>query len=127
VVDAPADLFEPMRDTLRAERQRTGAMWPASAVLPAATVDGARAIGLDRQVGTLAVGKRADIILVDGLAHLTGSDTSAAGALVTALGPANVRAVLVEGRFVKRDGTLVHHDLAALRHAGAQLARRLLD
>jgi 5-methylthioadenosine/S-adenosylhomocysteine deaminase len=34
--------------------------------------------------------------------------------------------VLVDGRFVKRDGRLVHHDLTALRRAGTELARRVL-
>jgi 5-methylthioadenosine/S-adenosylhomocysteine deaminase len=72
------------------------------------------------------VGKRADIILVDGLAHLTGSGSDAAGAVVTALGPTNVLSVLVDGRFIKRDGALVHHDLAALRRSGTRLARRVL-
>lgn len=126
VVNAPADLFEPMRDSLRSERRRTATMWPASAILPAATVDSARAIGLASRIGTLAVGKRADVILVDGLAHRAGSASSAAGAVVSALGPANVRTVLVDGHVVKRDGVLVHHDLGELRLAGVELARRVL-
>lgn len=126
VVNAPTDLFEPLRDSLRSERRRTGTMVPAATILSAATVDSARAIGLHTQIGLLEVGKRADIILADGLAHLTGSASGVAGAVVAALGPANIRTVLVDGHVVKRDGVLVGHDLAALRQSGAELARRVL-
>jgi cytosine/adenosine deaminase-related metal-dependent hydrolase len=129
VVNATPDLFVPLRDTLRSERIRTGDLVPAANFLPAATSDSARAIGLGDRVGTLAVGMRADLLLLDGLAHLTGSNTAAgalAGAVVTALGPANVRTVLIDGRIVKRDGRLVDHDLAALRAAADDVARRVL-
>jgi cytosine/adenosine deaminase-related metal-dependent hydrolase len=126
VVNAPPDLFEPMRDTVRDERRRTGTMWPAATVLAAATLDSARAIGLDGQVGTVEVGKRADLVLLDGLGHLTGSADPVAGAAVAALGPANVRTVLVDGHFVKRDGVLLAHDLATLRYRAAATARRAL-
>jgi cytosine/adenosine deaminase-related metal-dependent hydrolase len=122
VVNATADLFEPMRDTLRFERMRTQTMVPAASILAHATVHSARAIGLS-DVGVLTVGKRADVIVLEGLAHLTGDK---AGAVVTSLTPANVRDVLVDGAIVKRDGKLVHHDLLALRQAADELARRVL-
>jgi cytosine/adenosine deaminase-related metal-dependent hydrolase len=146
VVNAPADLFESMRDVLRAERLRfagpgTRAMPPAASVLGAATIDSARAIGLADRVGSIAPGKRADLILVDGLAHLsrgladpatpigpapaTGAG-SIAGAVVTCAGPADVHTVIVDGRIVKRAGRLVEHDLAELRAAATELARRVL-
>jgi hypothetical protein len=40
--------------------------------------------------------------------------------------PADVHTVIVDGRVVKRDGRLLHLDLAALRTAGLELARRAL-
>ncbi|GAA3391326.1 amidohydrolase family protein [Cryptosporangium minutisporangium] len=125
VVNATPDLFEPLRDTLRTERMRTHTLVPAADFLPAVTLDSARAIGLADEVGALTVGRRADVVLLDGLSHLTGAGTLA-GAVVTALGPANVQTVLVDGRVVKRDGALVDHDLATLRAAGDAIARRVL-
>jgi cytosine/adenosine deaminase-related metal-dependent hydrolase len=118
VVDAPTDLFEPMRDTLRSHRAHTAATrptttYPAGAVLPAATVDSARAIGLGDVVGA---------VVLDGLAHLLGTG-DLAGAVVTTLGPADVRTVIVDGRVVKRDGRLVALDLAHLRRSTVHLAR----
>ena len=106
VINNPPDLFEPLRDTLRTERLRTGsASAPAAAdLLLAATIDGARAVGLGDAIGTVEVGKRADLLLLDGLGHLTGDR---AGAVVSCLTPADVRTVLVDGRVVKRDGRLI--------------------
>lgn len=123
VVAATPDLFESLRDTLRSERMRTGDLVPAAGFLPAATSDSARAIGLGERVGTLAAGMRADVLLLDGLAHLA-TPSPRAGAIVTTLGPANVRTVLIDGRIVKRDGRLVDHDFAALRGAVGHLAGR---
>ncbi|MFI6782796.1 amidohydrolase family protein [Micromonospora sp. NPDC050276] len=114
VINATPDLFEPMRDTLRTERLRAGsaAAPPAATMLRAATIDGARAVGLADSIGTITVGKRADLLLLDGLANLTGER---AGAVVSCLTPANVRTVLVDGHLVKHEGRLLHHDLSALR------------
>jgi 5-methylthioadenosine/S-adenosylhomocysteine deaminase len=105
-INNPPDLFEPMRDTLRTERLRSADPQtpPAATLLHTATIDGARAVGLAATIGTLEVGKRADILLLDGLAHLTGDR---AGAVVSCLTPANVRTILVDGTVVKRDGHLL--------------------
>ena len=124
-VNAPTDLFEPMRDTLRTERLRTGSMLPASSFLPASTVDSAVAVGLAEIVGTLAVGKRADVVLLDGLGHLAGGTASVAGAVVASTMVADVHTVLVDGRVVKQNGRLAA-DLASLRASGYELARRIL-
>ncbi|MGI5522439.1 amidohydrolase family protein [Micromonospora sp. CA-259024] len=123
VVNAPTDLFEPMRDTLRSHRAHTGTMHPAGSILAAATIDSAGAIGLGDVIGTVAAGKRADLVLLDGLTHLLGTG-DLTGAVVTSLGPADVRTVVVDGCVVKRDGHLVGLDLAQLRRSTAELARR---
>jgi cytosine/adenosine deaminase-related metal-dependent hydrolase len=115
-VTAAPDLFEPLRDTLRTERARTGTMVPAASVLRSATLDAARVAGLGDTVGAVAVGRRADLVLLDGLAPVTGD---VAGAIVAGLTSANVRTVLVDGQVVKRDGALVRHDLPALRAEAA--------
>ncbi|MEV4515252.1 amidohydrolase family protein [Dactylosporangium sp. NPDC049525] len=106
VINNPPDLFEPLRDTLRTSRLRTGsASAPAAAdLLRAATADGARAVGLGDVIGTVEVGKRADLLLLDGLGHLRGDR---AGAVVSCLSVADVRTVLVDGHVVKRDGQLL--------------------
>jgi 5-methylthioadenosine/S-adenosylhomocysteine deaminase len=123
VINSAADMFEQMRSALWLERVG-GADLPAASLLASATLDGARAIGLGSSVGSLEVGKRADIVLLEGLAHLPAE--LVAGGVVATGGVADVRTVLVDGRVVKRDGMLVDHDLPALRAAVASVARKVL-
>ncbi|MEV0895975.1 amidohydrolase family protein [Actinoplanes sp. NPDC049802] len=117
-VNAPADLFEALRDTLRSHRAATGTMHPAAGILAAATSDSAAAIGLADRIGTISPGRRADLILLDGLAHLP-DGPGLASAVVTVLGPRDVHTVVVDGRILKRDGELVHLDPHRLRQAGS--------
>ncbi|GAA0429880.1 cytosine deaminase [Actinoplanes capillaceus] len=119
VVNAPVDLFEPLRDTLRSHRLTTGVMHPAAGILTAATADSAAAIGLADRVGTVTPGRRADLILIDGLAHLP-DGPGLAGAVVATVGPGDVRTVIVDGRIVKRDGELADLDLRRLRRTAGR-------
>ncbi len=103
-------------------------------VLELATIEGARALGLGDITGSLAPGKRADIIAVrlDDLNMAPAGDVEAA--LVRCATPANVDTVLIDGRVLKRRGELVAWDvpriirdaaesaLAVRRRAGGRLA-----
>jgi cytosine/adenosine deaminase-related metal-dependent hydrolase len=71
-----------------------------------ATIDGARAIGLDAQVGSLTPGKAADLIVVRADRLSTAPVHDPVAAVVLQAGPADVEAVVVEGRFRKRGGQL---------------------
>jgi 5-methylthioadenosine/S-adenosylhomocysteine deaminase len=124
VVNAPPDLFEPIRDTLRSQRAHTGTTYPAGSIFAAATIDSAHTVGLGDVVGTVTPGKRADLVLFDGLTHLLGTG-DLTGAVVATLGPADVHTVLVDGRIVKRDGRLAGLDLRQLRRSAAELVRRV--
>jgi 5-methylthioadenosine/S-adenosylhomocysteine deaminase len=121
----PADLFAQMRalvisdhqlevDRARREGDRP-VLVPVRDVLEFATIQGARTVGLDQKVGTLSVGKRADIILVDldDLSLIPATDPVAT--LVLRAQPANVSWVLVDGKVRKRDGKLVDIELARMR------------
>ena len=75
-------------------------------VLRLSTVDGARTLGLDAVTGSLAVGKRADLIVVSLDAPNLGVPTEAARLLVTAATPRDVDVVIADGRILKRDGAV---------------------
>lgn len=78
----------------------------ARRALEMATVHGARALGMEDQIGTLAPGKRADVIMVR-TDHLTmGVFTDPTHMLVEATEEADVDTVLVDGRILKRNGKL---------------------
>jgi 5-methylthioadenosine/S-adenosylhomocysteine deaminase len=88
-------------------------------VLEFATIEGARACGLEDRVGSLTPGKQADVVIVraDGVAMRPLNN--AVGALVYNAHVGLVDTVLVAGRAVKRHGAL-------LDDAGAR-ARRLAE
>lgn len=80
-----------------------------------ATIEGARACGLDSKIGSLTPGKQADIILIDcdnfGMTPLN----NPVAAVVYNAHPGLVTTVIVNGRIVKRDGKLVGVDTARVR------------
>jgi 5-methylthioadenosine/S-adenosylhomocysteine deaminase len=84
---------------------------PAEAAIRMATIEGARALGLEQQIGSLETGKQADLILIDTRRpHLTPLHQPAS-AVVYAAGPADVDTVLVAGRVLVRAGRLLAVDL----------------
>jgi cytosine/adenosine deaminase-related metal-dependent hydrolase len=114
---APVDLFQAMNVAWN-----MGIPWQGSPTeeLPAltfhrcleiATIDGARALGLDDEVGSLTPGKRADIMLVraDDLNVAPVADVEST--IVRSVTPANVDTVIVDGRILKREGQLIHLDV----------------
>jgi 5-methylthioadenosine/S-adenosylhomocysteine deaminase len=72
----------------------------AQKVLDLATIDGARALGVEREIGSIEVGKRADIILVDrkvpNMTPIQGKDTIISD-LVYSVSSANVDTTIVDG------------------------------
>ena len=83
-------------------------------MLQAATVNGARAAGLDNQIGTLAPGKQADIIMVRTSGAAVFPITNAVGTIVQAVERSDVDTVMVAGQLRKRSGRLINIDLNRL-------------
>ncbi|SAI71698.1 chlorohydrolase [Bordetella ansorpii] len=111
-------LFGQQRSAMRYRRFRGEADAPAPIrvedVLKAATVNGARAAGLDGQIGTLTPGKQADIIMVRTSGIAVFPVTNAVGTIVQAVERADVDTVMVAGRLRKRNGQLLGIDLGRL-------------
>ncbi len=61
------DLFEEMKLAALLQKVHTGdsTVLPAEKVLEMATIDGAAALGLENEIGSIEVGKKADLVLVD--------------------------------------------------------------
>jgi 5-methylthioadenosine/S-adenosylhomocysteine deaminase len=97
---------------------------PAPAALEMATIRGARALGLEKEIGSLEAGKKADMILV----RLDRANAvplyDAVSQMVYALKADDLRDVMVNGRPVVRDGKILTLDEAAiLRKAGEYRAK----
>jgi len=99
---------------------------PAYTALRMATLNGARALGIDTETGSLEIGKSADIVALD----LRDPDTepvyNPVSQIVYAAGRDQVRQVWVAGRHLIRDGEPTTLDLAAIldeaREWGARIA-----
>lgn len=120
------DLFAAMRTTVGVERglRQDPTVYGPERALAQATIDGARALGLDATTGSLAPGKRADVILVRAdelnIAPLNQPDAQ----LVFAAQPRNVDSVWIDGAPLKRNGTLTTlRESAIVAEAVAAAAR----
>ncbi len=101
-------MFTEMRLASLLQKPAHGAdAMPAAAVLQLATLQGARALGLDADIGSLEPGKCADVMVVDtNAAHLR-PRSDPFTMLVYAAEAADVRHVFVDGRWLVRDRDLV--------------------
>jgi 5-methylthioadenosine/S-adenosylhomocysteine deaminase len=120
------DMFEEMRLTavLQAVRRGPGAL-PARDVVWMATRDGARALGLESEIGSIEPGKRGDVILVElNRPHLVpGPDPYST--LVYAARGTDVRATVVDGEALVRDFRPVNLDVAGIVAEARSEARSL--
>lgn len=87
----------------------------AQEALEMATIGGARALHLERQVGSLEEGKRADLIVVDTDELNQTPSYNVYSDLVYATKAADVRTVVVEGRVLMRDRRLLTLDEEAIK------------
>ena len=86
----------------------------ATDLLRMATREGARALGLENEIGSIEIGKRADLILIDrDRPHLATSPEPIA-AVVYAARPSDVRSTIVDGELLVDDFRLVHEDVPAI-------------
>jgi 5-methylthioadenosine/S-adenosylhomocysteine deaminase len=121
------DMFDEMRlaATLQAVRHAPGALTARDAVWMA-TREGARALGMEKEIGSIEPGKRADLILVGRRGVHQAPDPDPWSTLVYATRGSDVRLTLVDGEILSRDAVLVHHDLteiaAEARAAAAALS-----
>jgi 5-methylthioadenosine/S-adenosylhomocysteine deaminase len=106
------DMWEEMDTAAKLHKLTTNDPRVVSAreVLEMATIRGARALHLEREIGSLERGKRADLIVVDMDALNQTPMYNVYSHLVYATKAADVRTVVIEGRVVMRDRRLLTLD-----------------
>jgi len=123
------DMFEEMRlaATLQAVRKQPGALTARDAVWMA-TREGARALAMEREIGSIEAGKRADLILITRDRPHQAPDPDPWSTLVYASRGTDVRMTMVDGQVLVRDFSLANHDVrdvtSEARHAAVTLAAR---
>ena len=112
--DRPYDMFRHMAQCMHYHRRhfRDPTYLPPGKVLEMATIDAARALGMEDDIGSLEAGKKADVILVDMFKpHLYPLNMPVSRLLYFANG-ADVDTVIVDGRILMENRTVSSVDEA---------------
>ncbi|MGW5383181.1 amidohydrolase family protein [Nocardia sp. NPDC003963] len=123
------DLFTAMRQaqTMAQLQLRDVTLLPPGKLLELVTIDAARAIGWDDEIGSLEAGKAADIVVVDARrAHLQPLHM-AVQALVYKASGQDVGTVVVDGRVLMRDRVVRHVDEAEIIDYAQEQSRRVVE
>lgn len=93
---------------LEGDEEVTGVSITARDTLEMATIEGAEALGMADEIGTITPGKRADLVLFDASDFITAPSHSPVQTVVFQSDPSHIDTVLVDGEVVKRDGELTN-------------------
>ena len=129
-----SDLFVAMRIALQMQRYReatrgeeSGSITQTRDLLEAATIGGARAVGMDSRVGSITPGKQADLMLIDASSIYHQPVSDAVAAVVFNTGVSDVTDVWVAGKRVKENGKLVGVDWPATARALTASRDRIVE
>ncbi|MCK4516043.1 MAG: amidohydrolase family protein, partial [Spirochaetaceae bacterium] len=132
--DGPAsnndlDMFEELRfgAMVRKLQARDGRVLPARQLIRMATLGGARVLGLASDIGSIETGKKADIILLDFRKPHLRPLHNIPGHLAYCAKAADVETVMVDGRFLYRDGGFLTLDINSVVTEADSEFRALLE
>ncbi|CDG64182.1 MAG: 5-methylthioadenosine/S-adenosylhomocysteine deaminase [Methanobacterium sp.] len=123
------DLFQEMKmsSLLQKVRKLDPTVMPASKVLEMATINGATALGMENEIGSIEVGKKADLVLVDMKApHLT-PYRNPISHLVYSTEGADVSTVICNGNILMKEKELLVLDEAEVMARAENAAQDLLS
>ncbi len=131
--DGPAsnnnlDIFEDMKICALVHKANKGdpSMLPAQNVLELATINGAIALGMGSEIGSIEVGKKADVVLVDlNRPNLTPL-TNPISHLVYAARGSDVSTVIIDGKIVMENGQMRTLDEVEVLNFAVEQAKDLL-
>jgi 5-methylthioadenosine/S-adenosylhomocysteine deaminase len=124
------DLFEQMRLLKNAMQARYGieindpVALPLMEVFKMATMGGARAVMQEKEIGSLEVGKKADVVLLSlNSLHMTPT-ADLAKTMVATAGASDINDVIIDGKLLLKDRKFLHFDEDEIRiKAGESLLR----
>lgn len=123
------DLFRAMQNLIGLARLQKGGPHALGTqrALELATIEGAAALGLDKEVGSLEPGKRADVICVDLQDAFCAPAIDVSATLVFSTTGRDVRDVIANGHVVVRDGRLTVADEHEILGRATQRTRALVE
>lgn len=122
------DMFEEMKTA--AYLQKINTMEPTSInayeILKMATIEGARVLGLEKEIGTIEVGKKADLIFINtDKTHLYPENDLCTNLVYSANG-ADVDTVIIDGKVIMKNRKLLHINEKHVKKNIAKVVKRLL-
>jgi 5-methylthioadenosine/S-adenosylhomocysteine deaminase len=97
----------------------------AATILKMATIQGAKALGLDAVIGSLEIGKKADVIVIDTRKpHLVPVYNPVSHIVYAAQGP-DVRDVIVNGRLLVQNRKLLTIDIENILEKVTRLSKTI--
>lgn len=88
---------------------------PSDEIVEMATMGGARVLGLEKKVGSIEVGKKADLVLIETKSVNMQPIYDYYATIVYSSNPSNVHTVIVDGKIVVRNKELVSGDFSKIR------------
>lgn len=123
------DMIEEMRTTalLHKQNKRSGTILPADQIIRMATINGAKSIGLEKEIGSLEVGKKADLIMLDfKKPHLTPFHNCPSHIVYSAFG-SDVDTVIVDGNIIMKDSQVNTLDQTKIIKMAQEAFEKLLE
>ena len=122
------DMFEEMKTAAYLQKVSTKEPSVISAydILKMATIDGAKVLGMDDQIGTLEPGKKADMIFIktDKIHMCPANDVCYN--LVYSSNGADVESVMIDGKIIKQNRKMINLDEKQVMRQVKKIAKRLL-
>ena len=122
------DMFEEMKTA--AYLQKINTMEPTSInaydLLKMSTIEGARVLGLENEIGTIEVGKKADLIFINtNKTHLYPENDLCTNLVYSANG-SDVDTVMIDGKIIMQNRKLLNIDEKKVKKNIAKVVKRLL-
>lgn len=123
------DMFTEMRMAALLQKALHGPeVLPARRALRMATIDGAIAMGLDADIGSIEVGKKADLAVIRlGGIHTSPAARDVVSSIVYSAEASDVRSVVVDGRILMNERKLLTLDESEVINRAEVETARLLD
>jgi 5-methylthioadenosine/S-adenosylhomocysteine deaminase len=100
---------------------------PAYTALKMATINGAKALGIDNEVGTVTVGKKADLIIIDMNKPHFYPKLNIVSSLIYSAQASDVCSVICDGRLLMRDRQLLTLDEVKVCENADVAAKKMIN
>lgn len=124
-----ADMFEVMKTAaiLHKGIYKNPTIMPAEQVLEMATIEGAKALSWEREIGSIEVGKKADFVIIDMKKPHLCPMFNEASHLVYTVKASDVDTVVINGKIVMENKKLTELNVAKIMHMVEKAKGKLLD